>query len=96
MWVCRKNYTSPPRRKARAKKPQQPKILGNRTERFHTPPVATLRRRGPQIQNNAPQRNEDSKGTRLPNPKADRKKCVGRAVEKRYRFEKDSIRILVD
>ena len=60
------------------KKPQQTKILGSRTERSHTPPVATLRRRGPQIQNNAPQRNEDSKGTRLPNPKADRENCVGR------------------
>jgi hypothetical protein len=34
-----------------------------------------LRRRGPQIQNNAHQRNEDSKGTRLPNPKADREMC---------------------
>ena len=61
--------TSLPRRKARAKKTQQPKILGSRTKRSHTPPVTTLRRRGPQIQNNAPQRNEDSKGTRLPNPK---------------------------
>ena len=73
------NNTSLPRRKARAKKTQQPKILGSRTKRSHTPPVATLRRRGPQIQNNAPQRNEDSKGTRLPNPKADRENCVGRS-----------------
>ena len=73
-----KNISSLPRRKARAKKNQQPKILGSRTKRSHTPPVATLRRRGPQIQNNAPQRNEDSKGTRLPNPKADRENCVGR------------------
>ena len=57
-----KTNTSLPRRKARAQKNQQPKILGSRTKRSHTPPVATLRRRGPQIQNNAPQRNEDQYG----------------------------------
>ena len=43
------NITSLPRRKARAKTPQQPKILGSRTKESHTPPVATLKRRGPQI-----------------------------------------------
>ena len=64
---------------ARKKTSTTRKILGSRTERPHIPPVATLRRRGPQIQNNAPQRNEDSKGTRLPNPKADRENCVGRS-----------------
>jgi hypothetical protein len=46
-----KNNTSLPRRKARAKNPQQPKILGSRTKESHTPPVATLRRRGPHKNN---------------------------------------------
>ena len=42
--------TSLPGRKARAKGPQHPKILGSRTKESQTPPVATSRRRGPQIQ----------------------------------------------
>ena len=41
--------TSLPGRKARAKDPQHPKILGSRTKESQTPPVATSRRRGPQI-----------------------------------------------
>ena len=37
----------PGRRKARAKDPQHPKILGSRTKESRTPPVATSWRRGP-------------------------------------------------
>ena len=41
-----KNKSSLPGRKARAKDPQHPKILGSRTKEPQTPAVATSRRRG--------------------------------------------------
>jgi hypothetical protein len=42
----RKKHPSLPGRKARAKDPQHPKILGSRTKESPTPPVATSWRRG--------------------------------------------------
>ena len=42
-----KLVNSLPGRKARAKDPQHPKILGSRTKESPTPPVATSWRRGP-------------------------------------------------
>ena len=44
--VVRALFSSLPGRKARAKDPQHPKILGSRTKESQTPAVATSRRRG--------------------------------------------------
>ena len=55
-YLSKPQKTSLPGRKARAKDPQHHKILGSRTKESQTPPVATSRRRGPQIQNHTHQR----------------------------------------